>query len=166
MKKNIWIIVVIVLLLPYTIKAWAEYTIRLQGWDLVDSGKHLDWDGESAYLTQFKYGVKQWESHRAGVIREDTLTIIEDLKIQDKNEGNNGYAATTTGAGTMVFNTYYMSNYSTNKKRNIAIHELGHALGLDHRTGEGDTVMQESVTSIIVLCEGDKVNYDEAYKGY
>lgn len=167
MNKKICILLALcVMLIPITIEAWAEYTIQLTGWDLVDSGKHLDWDGSTAYLSQFKYAINQWEEHRSGVIREDTLTRIEDVIISDKNEGNVGYAASTTKSGKIIFNTYYMDDFTTNQKRNVAIHELGHALGLAHRTGESSSVMQYNVTSIITLCKGDKENYDEAYKTY
>lgn len=58
MNKKICILLALcVMLIPITIEAWAEYTIQLTGWDLVDSGKHLDWDGSTAYLSQFKYAI-------------------------------------------------------------------------------------------------------------
>ena len=169
LKKNLFYLIIlclVTLLLPFAVKAWAEYTIKLSDWNLVDSGKHLDWDGTSAYISQFNYAINQWESHKPGIIREDTLTTIEDVKISDKNEGDVGYAGTTYKSGKIIFNTYYMNNFNTSKKRNVAIHELGHALGLDHRDGESSSVMQSYVTSITTLCEGDRKNYDEAYKKY
>lgn len=88
------------------------------------------------------------------------------MVISDKNEGKVGYAASTIENRKIIFNTYYMDDYTTNQKRNVAIHELGHALGLAHRTGESSSVMQYNVTSVITLCKGDKENYDETYKTY
>lgn len=52
------------------------------------------------------------------------------------------------------------------KSKKIAIiHETGHALRLNHRD-ETDSVMQETVTSIVTLSAGDKRNYDWAYDNY
>lgn len=153
------------LLFPFSVSAWVTYTIKLQTWDLVDSGKHLDWSGSTKYSSQFNTAISRWEGHISGVIRKDTLTTINDLTISDKNQGENGYPATTSSNGKMIFNTYYMDSYSNNVNLNICIHELGHALRLDHRT-ESNSVMQESATTITTLSEGDKANYTKAYNDY
>lgn len=166
MKKLIKTLFIIMLLLfPFSVYAWMTYTIRLQTWDLVDSGKHLDWSGSTKYSSQYNSAISKWEGHISGVIRKDTLTTVNDLTISDKNEGANGYPATTMKAGKMVFNTYYMDKYPNSVNLNICIHELGHALRLDHRT-DSNSVMQEAATQITTLSEGDKANYTKAYNEY
>lgn len=34
-----------------------------QGWDLVDSGGHLDWDSNTKYLSNVNSGIDLWEGH-------------------------------------------------------------------------------------------------------
>lgn len=52
----------------------------LQGWDLVDSGKHLDWDGNTKYTTSVGNAVDLWETYKSGIIRPDSAYVIEDVK--------------------------------------------------------------------------------------
>ncbi|TFH46771.1 MAG: matrixin family metalloprotease [ANME-2 cluster archaeon] len=33
-------------------------------------------------------------------------------------------------------NTYHCNGYSDGKRQSVAAHEFGHALGIDHRSGE------------------------------
>lgn len=55
----------------------------IQSWDLVDSGKHLDWGGTSKYIKEFKSAVKKWNNYKSGVIRKDTIKTKQDVKIVD-----------------------------------------------------------------------------------
>lgn len=69
--------------------------------------------------------------------------------------------------GKIELNTYYMSGYSNSKKQNVATHELGHALGLDHSTSTD--VMDAAITghtSTQALSQNDKDSYDAAYNNY
>ena len=159
------LLTIIFMVIPVSVKAWYAYTIKLQTWDLVDSGKHLDWKGSSAYLTQFKTAASKWNDHISGVIRQDSWNTVNDLTISDADKGPTGSVATTYRHGLIIFNTFYMKNLSNNEKLNVCLHELGHALRLDHRDEDG-TVMYESVRSITILSAGDKANYTEAYNKY
>ena len=67
----------------------------------------------------------------------------------------------------IVDSYYYMSGYSNSKKQNVATHELGHALGLDHSTSTD--VMDAAITghtSTQALSQNDKDSYDAAYNNY
>ena len=55
-------------------------------WDLVDDGKHLDWDSDTKYPSIVQSGVNLWEGHRSGVIRPDSIFVVQDVFISDYYE--------------------------------------------------------------------------------
>lgn len=161
MKKMISKLLVVSMLVSLSSTSYAKTSI--QTWHLVDSGKHLDWDGSTAYQTQFNAAVKVWNNYKSGVIREDSVSVIQDVAISDFYEVSTT-AGRTYASGAIKFNTYHMDGYSTTKKKNVCIHELGHALGLDHNE-EGD-IMYEYASTVTSLTSNDKESYDKSYERY
>ncbi|MFC0475565.1 matrixin family metalloprotease [Robertmurraya beringensis] len=141
----------------------AVIVVKVLTWDLVDSGKHLDWGGSSKYSTNLSSGATVWNNYKSGVIRPDTASTLQDVTISDYYEVSSTAGVTSSG-GTLKFNDYKMSGYDSTKKKNVAMHELGHALGLAHNLS-GD-VMYAYVSTVVTLSFNDKASYDEAYRKY
>lgn len=135
----------------------------LLSWDLVDGGKHLDWDSNSIYTTEIYYAVNLWESHRVGVIRPDTASVVQDVFVSDYYQVTTT-AGVTSSAGTLKLNKYRMQPYSWSQRRNLTSHEFGHALGLDHNTSAD--VMYKYVTSNTRLTTNDRASYNASYRRY
>lgn len=137
------------------------YTIS--SWNLVDSGKHLDWDGSTKYMDLWYDGVRTWNAHKPGVIRVDTWKTIEDVKISDYSEDSNTRACTYS-SGKIKFNTFLMDkDKDSNKTLKTIIHELGHALGLDHND-DTTSVLYPYSSSITALSDDDKAGYNYLYE--
>lgn len=136
-------------------------TTALQTWDLVDSGKHMDYDGDSKYMSLIKSGASTWNAHKKGVIREDTVKIIQDVYCSDISK-NNSTNATTYSSGKIQFNKKLMDKHSANERQNVATHELGHTLGLGHNT-KSDVMYMYSTTKT-TLSSNDKASYDKVIK--
>ena len=136
----------------------------IQDWDLVDSGKHLDYDGNSKYMSYVTTGASIWNGYKSGVIRKDSASVIQDVYISDINKAN-GSTGITYGSGKIELNKYYLDNCTDDQITNTATHELGHALGLDHGPSSSD-IMYDSQTSVKTLSQNDKDSYDAAYKNY
>lgn len=149
-----------VLILSLNINSYAA----LQGWDLVDSGKHLDWDSNTKYTSSVNSAISLWEGYKPGIIRPDSIWIIEDVFVSDYYEVSNTIGVTSS-AGTIKFNDYRFSDMTTDQKIHTATHEFGHALGLDHTTGTYD-VMRQGKLSITSLSSTDESSYDLAYATY
>lgn len=160
MKKICTFAILVMVLLVTSISSYAA----LLGWDLVDDGKHLDWDSNTKYLSSVQSGVDLWEGHRSGVIRPDSIFVIQDVFISDYYEVSStmGY---TSSNGTIKFNDYNFANMTSSQRIKTATHELGHALGLDHTYGTND-IMRQGKLSITSLSSTDKASYDEAYNNY
>ncbi len=133
-------------------------------WNLVDDGKHLDWDSDTKYISSVQSGVNLWEGNRSGVIRPDSIFVVQDVFISDYYEVSTtmGY---TSYNGTIKFNDYHFEDMTFAQRIKTATHELGHALGLDHTNGTND-IMKQGKLSITSLSSTDKSSYDEAYNNY
>ncbi|RID82607.1 cell surface protein [Mesobacillus zeae] len=160
MGKIVMAALVFIFVIPMSTSA---ATVKLLTWDLVDSGKHLDWDGSTKYQTSFDSGKNVWNGYKSGVIRKDSAYVIQDVSISDYSEKSNTGAVTSSG-GTIKFNSYVMDTLSSTEKKNVAIHELGHALGLAHNTSSD--VMYAYITTNTSLSDNDKASYNAAYNNY
>ena len=138
---------------------------KLLSWNLVDRGKHLDWDGTTSYMTEWKKSVGVWEAYKPGIIRPDSVRVIEDVKISDYYEQSNTMAVTSS-AGTMKFNKYHFKNMSAGERQKTITHELGHALGLDENNSVPNSIMCQGKRSQTYIVQDDKNGYDAAYEKY
>ena len=147
----------------YSSGVW-RYTVSLSGWDLVDSGKHLDWGGKSAFESYVITAANKWNACKSGVIRKDTATTIQDVTISDINNKDKPMA-TTFSSGKIEFNLYYMpTSGDYNKTLQAVMHEFGHALGLNHN--DSYDVMYYLSNSITNLSTSDIQSYYAAYNQY
>lgn len=64
------IITLMAIAMLFPITAFAQAYV--QTWDLVDSGKHLDYDGNSTYMSYINTGAATWNAYKSGVIRKDS----------------------------------------------------------------------------------------------
>lgn len=160
-KVSIPLFLLSLFVLPTLVLAWG--TMSIQTWDLVDSGKHLDYVNNSKYAVED--GISVWDSYKPNIIRKDSWNTINDVTYSDVSSLGGDIVGQTNSGGTIKFADNYMSTYSYSQRKNVIIHETGHALRLGHR-GETDSVMQEYVTSITTLSIGDQRNFDYAYDNY
>lgn len=140
--------------------------------DLVDSGKHLDWDYDTAYYSECKNAQTLWNGHKSGVIREDAWNVIEDIFVTDyysSSDGTLGYTDFTNDK--IAFNNYYFASGKTQsltaaQRRKTAAHEFGHALGCDENNHGSEAIMRQGRYSYSSLHKDDKDSFDAAYKKY
>jgi len=145
---------------------------------LYDNNKHIDYFTQSSYSAQFDMAVNTWNGYKPNVLRSCFASSTElDCIVYDYNvdDGYLGAAGTNSApyynnpyvlfySGYIRFNSYELSGASSNLKLNVALHELGHVLGLGHRTFEGTTVMKkEGNASNTTPNSIDFWNYGNAY---
>ena len=142
-----------------------NYKYALGTFDLVDSGKHLDWGGSSNYMTQWYDAVNTWNGYKSGVIRADTWRTIKDVTISDKEAYNGSTFAITYSSGKIVFFQELMDGMTATQRQATITHEIGHALGLDHNE-KATSVMRQGYKNFTALDQIDKEGYDAAYRRY
>lgn len=135
----------------------------VQTWDLVDSGKHLDYDYSTKYSSNLTTAVGKWEGYKNGIIRPDSIYVVEDVFISDYYEVSNTNGVTSS-AGTIKLNTYQLDAQGSTQTTRVITHELGHALGLDHSTSSD--IMYEYTIITSSLTQNDKDSYNAAYNNY
>lgn len=136
----------------------------LLGWDLVDSGKHLDWDGNTTYRAYIPFAADVWNAYKPGVIRSLMPSVVLDVFFEDYYEDSR-VAGRTGNNGKIQLNTFWFEQMEPVKCKHVVIHEFGHALGLNHTDFELD-IMKDYARPIITLSARDMLSYDAAYANY
>jgi hypothetical protein len=132
MKKRILTLVIVLsVVAPFTVYA------HFLGYSSVDIGE-IRWGGNTVYSTARDHAHTTWNSLRMIDIKPDTASTYEDVTYGDQWREDVTWAGRYVYWGSLTdnidFNQYYLSgkNYTSDEKKHVALHEMGHALGLDH----------------------------------
>lgn len=104
-----------------------------QGWDLVDSSRHIDYELHTQYASSFEAAAAAWNKLGGVKIEPSPSPSQTDLVVSDSTSIG-GLGGQTGSDGAMYFNPDSLSGATDNAKQATAAHELGHALGFDHTT--------------------------------
>lgn len=126
------------------------------GNDSVD-GREIRWEDETQYDDARKHAINAWDNSSLNKVNiaPDAWNTITDLEWRDANRTDvtwDGRWTPRTGADRIHLNVAFLKGYSKAKRRGVATHELGHALGInDHSTRGiimcGNTQGRGSVTT-------------------
>ncbi|MFJ9434776.1 matrixin family metalloprotease [Streptomyces sp. NPDC101490] len=114
-----------------------------------------------------KYAISEWNKIQTINIAGDTATTVNDLEFRDytsKTDGYGGYyehRGGTAATDYIYLNTHAMEvdfGDDLRYRRNVIVHELGHALGLCHKANSANSVMRENASTISVPTSVDKAN--------
>lgn len=134
--------------------------------DLVDSGKHLDYQSESTFSSYADQARNIWNGYKSGVVRKYIpLILIKDVSIKSGNLRDSAIAQTNYANKTITISLSAWTNLSEAEKTNVLCHEMGHALGMGHLNEEANIMYYEN-SQIIMLHQNNKDSYDAAYARY
>lgn len=143
----------------------AAATVSLNDWALYSrrTNSVVYCNDNCTYWDKFKEGVKVWNAHKKGVLKKASKGDIVTCRVQDLVEisSMNGR---TYPSGFIVFNPNGVRKLSQNERKNLAIHEIGHALGLGHN--KYFDVMYAYRCSNVKLSKNDKASFKKAYEKF
>jgi hypothetical protein len=139
-------------------------TAHFTGYSSVDN-MEIRYIGTSSYSSVQDHSIDTWNELGEVNIAPDTLWTIADLKFEDMSNS----ATTTTGRYTwnaigidyIKYNTYWFNQMTDSQRKKVGLHEMGHALGLDH--SYYPNVMVQGAYSFTSLGTHDIEDYNTLY---
>lgn len=140
----------------------------------VDDGE-IRWTDKTRYDGSRKHALKAWQFSGAKIkLRADSATTVNDLEFRDYRGGTGDRAAVaqyvrdsgTAATDFVQFNRDKMSGRSRAFVNSAAAHELGHALGLCHKSGRVLSLMWTDIASPPITSPQavDKANYSKLWR--
>lgn len=160
MHKRIVAVAVNLTLLTFLLASVAA--AHFLGYSAVD-GREIRWTDSTVFDSPRSYAIGKWNAEGRISIRADAWNTVNDLNWRDARRSDVSWAGLYTHrSGTaqedlITFNRHYVDGYSTSRRNNVALHELGHALGLAH--SYSGQVMYAYVSTITTVQSHDRADY-------
>ncbi|MGW5001548.1 matrixin family metalloprotease [Streptomyces hydrogenans] len=138
-----------------------------RGFSSVDEGE-IRWTESSKYDSLRRHAITEWNRFRKIDIAADGASTVNDLEFRDYHNKNDRAAARWERHGGLGQTDYiYLNKHwlddvyerEPEYRKNIVVHELGHALGLCHKADSVDSVLRRNASDKTVPTAVDKANY-------
>lgn len=125
----------------------------------MNKGK-LRYSCQDTYLSYAANARNTWNAYKSGVISESNNP---DLIIRGSGNLSLDINGITYSTGAVYINkTNWTMHLDKKQKKNVLLHEMGHALGLSHHPSKGD-LMYKYTTDVIKLSADDKRSFESSY---
>lgn len=117
-----------------TLSSTGVASAHFLGYDSVDGGE-IRYDEATKYNSELSNALYQWNAVGSVDFKVDTWWTYEDVHLNDTSRSDVswvGLYSNRSGTDQIYFNAYYLDGYTWCRRTKTVIHEMGHALGLDH----------------------------------
>ncbi|MFI8327018.1 matrixin family metalloprotease [Streptomyces sp. NPDC085529] len=146
-----------------------------KGFSAVDDGE-IRWTDNTAYDDARTYAISEWQYRGSRIkIVEDSAFTSNDLEFKDADLGSGNSAplgryerhGDIGATDYIIFNKQKLRGASKVRLRYVALHELGHALGLCHKADTVVSLMWKNAPTpgyeITWVPDVDKANYKKLW---
>jgi Matrixin len=158
---------VVGVLLATVLLAPSTSSAHFNSCDAVD-GQTITWISTTLFASDRDYAIGQWNARGGVNITPSAPNAVADVWFRDINRPDVRSVGSFTcrpfgNVDYIKFNRFFMDGYNDVQQKNVALHELGHALGLGHSFG--GQIMNASVSNLNTLQSHDVADYCALWGG-